>query len=304
MPNFKMNTFQLVHFLFVLLLAAVLLPGKVETQPSWTLLTVLVSIEGICILLYVLRNSPASSDICSILFAFVLIWEVVTKHLDLGNPVLVPPPDNVVYVFYTHGAQMLAGTVSSMELILTGFAVSLAAGVSLGLFIGWIPRLSNMLYPIVKVLAPIPSVVYSPYIIAVMPSFRSASAMVIILGLFFPTLMQMINRVHTMDPRIIASARTMQVSSFDMVVRILLPYVMPGVVSGLRVSLTSSFMILVIAEMMGATSGLGYFIKNYADFANYTNVIAGIILVGLVVTLLNQVITLIERYGIRWQMSG
>ena len=78
---------------------------------------------------------------------------------------------------------------------------------------------------------------------------------------------------------------------------------MPGVVSGLRVSLTSSFMILVIAEMMGATAGLGYFIKNYADFANYTNVIAGIILVGIVVTLLNQLITLIQKYCIHWQLN-
>lgn len=298
------KNFILANLLFLLLTASVLIPGKVETKPSWALLAVVAGVELICVLMHGIRKSAAASDICCILFAFLLLWEIVTKHLNMGNPVLVPPPDNVMYVFYTHGQQMLIGTVSSMELILTGFALSLAAGVSLGLFIGWIPRLSNMIYPIVKVLAPIPSVVYSPYIIAVMPSFRSASAMVIVLGLFFPTLMQMINRVHTMDPRIIASARTMNVGSFDMVFRIMLPYVMPGVVSGLRVSLTSSFMILVIAEMMGATSGLGYFIKNYADFANYTNVIAGIILVGVVVTLLNQVITLIQKYCIHWRMNG
>lgn len=303
MSKIRHKNFILANILFLLLIVSVLLPGKVETQPSWVLLAVLTGVEAVCLLMHIVRKSVASSDICSIVFAFVLLWEIVTKHLNINNPVLVPPPDNVMYVFYTHGEQMLIGTVSSMELIFIGFAVSLAAGISLGLFIGWIPRLSNMIYPIVKVLAPIPSVVYSPYIIAVMPSFRSASAMVIILGLFFPTLMQMINRVHTIDPRIVASARTMNVSSFDMVFCILLPYVMPGVVSGLRVSLTSSFMILVIAEMMGATSGLGYFIKNYADFANYTNVIAGIILVGIVVTLLNQLITLIQKYCIHWQMN-
>ena len=303
MSKIRHKNFILANLLFLLLMVSVLLPGKVETQPSWALLAVLIGMEAVCIGMYVVRKSVASSDICGIIFAFVLLWEIVTQLLNMGNQVLVPPAENVIYVFYTHGEQMLVGTVSSMELIFTGFAVSLAAGISLGLFIGWIPRLSNMIYPIVKVLAPIPSVVYSPYIIALMPSFRSASAMVIILGLFFPTLMQMINRVHTIDPRIVASARTMNVGSFDMVFRILLPYVMPGVVSGLRVSLTSSFMILVIAEMMGATAGLGYFIKNYADFANYTNVIAGIILVGIVVTLLNQLITLIQKYCIHWQLN-
>lgn len=199
---------------------------------------------------------------------------------------------------------MLEGVFSSMELLIVGFAVSLTAGVGLGLFIGWILRLSNMFYPIVKVLAPIPSVVYTPYIIAIMPTFRSASAMVIILGLFFPTLMQMIHRVHTIDPQIVNSARAMNVGTRDMVLRVFLPYMIPGVIGGLRVSLSTSFMILVIAEMMGATSGLGYFIKNYADFANYTNVIAGIILVGVVVTILNGVITLIQKKFVKWKMVG
>lgn len=199
---------------------------------------------------------------------------------------------------------MLEGVFSSMELLIVGFAVSLTAGVGLGLFIGWIPRLSNMFYPIVKVLAPIPSVVYTPYIIAIMPTFRSASAMVIILGLFFPTLMQMIHRVHTIDPQIVNSARAMNVGTRDMVLRVFLPYMIPGVIGGLSVSLSTSFMILVIAEMMGATSGLGYFIKNYADFANYTNVIAGIILVGVVVTILNGVITLIQKKFVKWKMVG
>ena len=89
-----------------------------------------------------------------------------------------------------------------------------------------------------------------------------------------------------------------------MVLRVFLPYMIPGVIGGLRVSLSTSFMILVIAEMMGATSGLGYFIKNYADFANYTNVIAGIILVGVVVTILNGVITLIQKKFVKWKMVG
>ena len=199
---------------------------------------------------------------------------------------------------------MLEGVFSSMELLIVGFAVSLTAGVGLGLFIGWILRLSNMFYPIVKVLAPSPSVVYTPYIIAIMPTFRSASAMVIILGLFFPTLMQMIHRAHTIDPQIVNSARAMNVGTRDMVLRVFLPYMIPGVIGGLRVSLSTSFMILVIAEMMGATSGLGYFIKNYADFANYTNVIAGIILAGVVVTILNGVITLIQKKFVKWKMVG
>lgn len=294
--------FIITNALFLLLLAAVFAPGKKETDPAFVFLAVIAAVEITWLVLHFLKKSVAASDICSLVYAFLFVWEVLTKHLDLTNPVLVPPPENVFYVFCTHGGMMMEGVLSSMELILIGFALSLTAGVGLGLFIGWIPRLSNMFYPIVKVLAPIPSVIYTPYIIAAMPTFRSASAMVIVLGLFFPTLMQMINRVHTIDPRIVDSARAMNVNTRDMVLKVFLPYMIPGVIAGLRISLSSAFMILVIAEMMGATSGLGYFIKNYADFANYTNVIAGIMLVGLVVTLLNGAITLIQKRFIKWRM--
>ena len=60
-------------------------------------------------------------------------------------------------------------------------------------------------------------------------------------------------------------------------------------------------MLLILAEMMGATSGLGYFIKNFADYANYTNVLAGIILVGCVVNVLNLIPALLERYMKCWR---
>ncbi|WP_093794246.1 hypothetical protein [Sporomusa acidovorans] len=54
-------------------------------------------------------------------------------------------------------------------------------------------------------------------------------------------------------------------------------------------------MILIFAEMMGASAGLGYFIKLYAEYANYTNVVAGIIMVGLVITILNKGVNILEK---------
>ena len=75
--------------------------------------------------------------------------------------------------------------------------------------------------------------------------------------------------------------------------------VMPGILTGLRGSLSSAFMLLTLAEMMGA-SGLGYFIRNFADYANYTNVLAGILLVALVITLLNRAVAALETRLVRW----
>ena len=69
---------------------------------------------------------------------------------------------------------------------------------------------------------------------------------------------------------------------------------------GLKTQLPSAMLMLVMAEMYGATSGLGYFVINYTNYANYTNVVAGIIMVGVVVTVLNSLVGLLERKTVKW----
>ena len=65
-------------------------------------------------------------------------------------------------------------------------------------------------------------------------------------------------------------------------------------------SLSTAFMCLTGAEMIGASSGLGFFIRKYAEYANYTNVLAGIIFMGLVVTMLSSLVKLVQKKFIKW----
>ena len=122
-----------------------------------------------------------------------------------------------------------------------------------------------------------------------------------VLGIFWPTFMNTILRVTSMEEKLLDSSRALCPSTWTMISKILFPYVWPGVIRNLRVMLSTSFLILTMAEMMGASSGMGYFIKNYSDYANYTNVVAGIILVGIVVTVLNQGIGFWENKLIKWR---
>ena len=183
--------------------------------------------------------------------------------------------------------------------MLVGVLFGIGFGVGLGLPVGWIPA-CGIFYPIANVLTPIPPVVFAPYLIALMPTFRSASAVVIILTIFWPTFLSIIIRVNSIEPRILDSARVLNVSNRTMIRKILLPYVIPSVISGLKVTITTSVMMLTFAEMMGATSGMGFYIINYTHYANYTNVVAGIILVGIVVTVLNWLVNIIQIKTIKW----
>lgn len=224
---------------------------------------------------------------------------MVTK-LDCMHPVLYPAPENVFNVFRTQYEIIFANIISTMQLLIISIVIGVVLGVVLGVIVGWNTALGDVFYPIANVLAPIPSIVYAPYIIAIMPSFRSASAMVIVIGIFFPMFMNMVNRVKSMDSQIVDSALMLNVSNKTMVTKILIPYAIPGVIMGMKVTLTTSFMLLMFAEMMGATKGLGYYIVNYNTYGNYTNVIACIIVVGIIVTILNWFTALLEKHLIKW----
>ena len=296
----------IAHLFLSALIILVLVPGAKKTQPISAMLAGLAIIE----ILYILQcrrwrklgeSFRVPSCIVSIVWAALIIWEILVTKLNCMHPVLYPAPENVFYVYRTQYATILLNILSSMELLAVSIFIGVVLGVVLGVTVGWIPVLSDVFYPIANVLAPIPSVVYAPYIIAIMPSFRSASAMVIVIGIFFPMFLDMVNRVKAIDPQIIDSALMLNVSNRTMITRILLPYVVPGVIMGMKVTLTTSFMLLIFAEMMGATKGLGYYIVNYNSYGNYTNVIACIIVVGLLVTVLNRLVDLLQEKAIKWK---
>ena len=242
-----------------------------------------------------------ASDIIIFIWLLMIVWELSTSVFALTNPVLIPCPENVFDTFRQQGRVMAMNVWYSMCLLSVGLISGLVMAVLLGLAAGWIPRLRNFAYPIANVMAPIPPIVFSPYLVAIMPSFRSASATVIILGVFWPGFLTTINRVTAIDSRILDSARMLNLSNTRMIFSILLPYVLPGVVQGLKVSVTTSVLMLNFAELMGATHGMGYYIQNSITYANYTQAVAGIICIGIVVTLLNRIVSLIQKYAIHWR---
>jgi NitT/TauT family transport system permease protein len=107
--------------------------------------------------------------------------------------------------------------------------------------------------------------------------------------------------ISNVDRRILESAKTLNTRSLPLFFSILLPYCLPRLFTSMSVTLSTSFMVLTSAELMGAKSGLGYYVRFAADFANFTKVISGIIIIGVVVTLLNKLLVAVQKLVIKWR---
>ncbi|MGI6499076.1 MAG: ABC transporter permease [Oscillospiraceae bacterium] len=303
----KNKLFYLSHlFLLLLIGTVVLLPNQRTTSRHYASLLVGIGIIELLFLASLYRKRKRGDvgkglfDIITFVWIILILWELTTSVWNVAHPVLVPAPENVFDTFRQQWRTMLLNVWYSMRLLLLGFSLGLVLGVILGLFAGWIPRVRNFAYPIANVMAPIPPIVFSPYLVALMPSFWSASVLVLLLGVFWPTFLGTINRITSMEPQILDSARMLHPSTTTMVWNILLPYIFPSTIAGLKVSMTTSLLMLNYAELMGASHGMGYYVQNSIAYANYTHAVAGMIVIGIVVTLLSFLVTQIQKHVIRW----
>ena len=288
----------LPHLLFLVLVFLILQPSVEGTKSYTAFLIIVIAVEAA---LLANRKKKAAIDIGIIVFMALILWEYITAKVGVKDAMLYPAPENVFNIFVTDYKKILEGVGSSLRLMGLAFALALLFGVGLGLIVGLSDRLSSTVMPIVRVISPIPPIIYSPYAVALLPSFRAASIFVITMTIFWSIFMNMVLSVRQIDRKIMDSARTLNLDQSSMILHVLLPYSLPGIINSVSVSVSTSFLVLTAAEMIGATSGLGWYIKYNADFANFTKVIAGIFVIGVVVTVLNALISLVKRLLIRWR---
>ncbi|MFA6331868.1 MAG: ABC transporter permease [Methanoregula sp.] len=297
-----------VYLLLALALAVQVLVPDAQRQEAvgagaFLGVLVLLAILFTAGLVFQKKDARAVTDIFTVIAVILVLWEVLLGKLSLLDPLLFPGPAQVFQVFASDWQLMLYGAVGSLGIMATGYILALALAIPLGLYIGWRRRLFDVAYPIAKAVSPIPPTVYLPYAIVLLPTFAASSVFLIFIGAFWPILVGTIYGVFAVDHRIINSARTLGLSDRQMIRRILLPGAMPSIFSGAMISLIMAFISITVAEMIAATSGLGWYIEYNHQFANYDKVIAGMILIALVVIGVMFIFDRIQRHCLRWQQA-
>lgn len=299
---------NVANILFVLIWVASLLPSRYADEMRTGLKdfkafgAVLIIIETI----FIISNGSekrnrAQRDIVGFVYAFLFIWEVGVSRLNLLPFAFIPAPENVFYVFIEDYINILEGFRSSMILIILGVFLALFFAVILGTLVGWVPRLTNAIFPVVKAISTVPPLIYTSYIVLIMPTFFMASLTVVFLSVFWGSFMGSINNTAFVEKKVINSAKVLNMKTLPMLFKIIIPFNLPRIINNLPINLATALMTLTAAEMIGASSGMGYYVRVALTYANYTKAIAGIIFIGLVVSLLNIIIEIIKKKFVTWE---
>ena len=297
---------RVANLLFLILLAVQFLPDKISKDPQTSyVIWFAAGVEVLVLLVSALIKKPQGLnlilDIIGFLFGFLTLWTLTTAKLNLLKESLFPPPGRVFAQFIEDWDRILVNIQSSLGIILQGFLLAAVISIPLGLFLGWSARIGNAATYISKFLSAIPPIVYIPYGIALLPTFRSVSVFVIFLATFWPVLASTMSGVLNVEQKVIDSAKVLNVNKFAMLFSVILPAALPQIFIGLNQGLTVSFILLTSAEMIGARDGLGYYVKQYSDFGDYTRAIVGILVIGAVVIAISFLFNKLQRYLLRWK---
>lgn len=235
------------------------------------------------------------------LLALVALWHFISSSLRFTGKYLFPSPVVTAKALIESLPELLKGTLSSLQVLAPALALAISLGIVWGLLVGTTPGLRRMFSPFARFAAPVPPTIYIPYAIALMPTFRSAAGSVIFVGVFWPIFLNAANGAHSLQQRYRDNARILGLTKPEYLWRVVLPASLPHIFSGISVGLVFAFIMLTVAELFGASSGLGRFIQLYADYADYPRMVAGIIYTGLVVLLSMELLEQIKKRALFWQ---
>ncbi|HTH45813.1 MAG TPA: ABC transporter permease [Oxalicibacterium sp.] len=238
------------------------------------------------------RRSPRRFDLGRLLLrlaslvACVLAWYWASAtQIDLGILTFrnVPSPADVLQAAWAllHAPVLAAHLAASVTRVLSGFLVAAAVGVVLGLVIGRARAAEDLLLPPLEVLRPIPAVAWIPLAILMFPSSELSMVFITFTGALFPILLNTIHGVEAVDPRLIASARSLGSGRLSVLSHVILPAAAPGIFTGLAIGMGTAWFCLVTAEMISGQFGIGYYTWMSYTIQNYADIVVGMLLIGV-----------------------
>ncbi|MBQ9807388.1 MAG: ABC transporter permease subunit [Ruminococcus sp.] len=304
--SLKKRFLRVTHLLFIALLLIQLLPDQSTKEVcTGSLVRFVIIVEAVVLAVSFFIKKPESLslllDIAGFVYVFLAIWTLATAKYNYLNDLLFPAPGKVVSQFVEDREKIWINIKSSLGTTLKGFFIAVAAALPLGLFIGWSARIGSAATYITKFFSSIPPIVYIPYGIALLPTFQSVSVFVIFLATFWPVFAGTMSGVLGVDKRIIDSAKVLNVRKPEMLFKIILPASLSQIFLGCNQGLSVSFILLTSAEMIGAKDGMGYYVKYYSDFGDYTRTITGLLVIGFVVIAVTFLFNKLQQYLLRWK---
>jgi NitT/TauT family transport system permease protein len=243
--------------------------------------------------------------------ALLAIWYFAT----VGRPgSLIPPPHEVwlqlqdlAYGGINDDAfsrTLHIHLLASVSRVYGGFALALAVALPLGMLIGRVPLIRQLVEPSLQILRPVPVTAWLPLAMIIFGLGPRSAFFLVFLGAFYPILVNTVFGVRSVEPRLFEAASMLGCTGSAQFFRVVLPAALPSIFTGLRLGLGFAWVVIVVGEMTGVQTGLGAIIMEARQLSRTEIVISGMIVIGIVGFLSDKLVMLIGRRLLAWSPSN
>jgi NitT/TauT family transport system permease protein len=246
--------------------------------------------------------------------AILIAWQAVTgagfvSSASLPSPIAVAvawwewifgPRQALSWYSGTWGLYVLM----SLERVAVGFAIASAAGVSLGVLIGWYSAVEDLFDGLINFLRAVPMTAWVPFAVFLFGIHESAAIFLIAFGAFFPIVVNVAAGARQTPRILIRAACMLGTPPRKLLVRVVLPAALPAIFTGLRVGLGLAWVLVIVAEMLAVQGGLGYALWSAYQFSRLDLILAAIASVGSLGLASDRLISLLARRILRWQTGS
>jgi len=240
----------------------------------------------------------------AVFIALLLIVEIGTRSGFITSLTLPKPSDVLVTFGELYSSGLLWKHVSvSLSRLLVGASLGASIGIMVGVLIGLFSYIRSGLVPLVAAILPIPKIALLPLFVIWFGIDEGSKYALIAFGTFTPTVVATYGAVDNVDRTLIRMGQSFGLSWMSIVRKIVLPGAMPGILSGLRISLAIAIILLVAAEMLGAEYGIGAYILEAGALYDLERLFAGVVILSILGVCISALISLAERKLLNWQIG-
>ena len=234
-----------------------------------------------------------------LLILFVL-WEAL--HLGIQSTI-IPEAFIVIKRFINLlPGTLMAHMLASLVRIVGAIIISIVAGVALGLFTGVNDKADKLISPIIYVLYPVPKIAFLPVFMILFGLGNTSKILIVTAIIIFQIIVTTRDGVREIPKGMFYSARSLGMNKLELYRHLIIPAVMPKIITSLRISIGTSIAVLFFSENYATQYGIGYFIMNCWTFVNYVDMYAGILGLSLLGYILFKVVDYAEAKLCRWVM--
>ena len=249
----------------------------------------MLSVSGILLFLIiwealVMLNLVDSRKLCGVLEVFKLL---IVKLSD-------PNPD---------GAILTVNIWSSLQVVLTGYLLAIVIGIPLGWLMGWYRGFDAFMRPLFEIIRPIPPVSWIPLTIVWMGVGLTSKAFIVFFSAFVPCLINSYTGIRQTKEVLVNVGRTFGASNFTCFWKVGIPSSMTMTFAGIKVAIGNAWATLVAAEMLAASSGLGFMILMGRSYGRVDLIILGIVVIGVIGVIISALIGACENLVLRWKKA-